>query len=181
MDNNSFDSGSLKNEPLEVLPVREIKTLLSWKAPARPFKKRDREFWTTVLAIVFLISLILLFIKEWFLIAAIIALVFVYYVLATVPPEEMDYTITSRGVRFAQTEYPWESLSRFWFGQKDGQKMVNFESRSGFRLSLMLGKQDQAKTRAVLEKFLPLEEAEPTFFDRAADWLSAKFPLEKPH
>jgi hypothetical protein len=45
----------------------------------------------------------------------------------------------------------------------------------------MLGKQDQAKTRAVLEKFLPLEEAEPTFFDRAADWLSAKFPLEKPH
>ena len=27
------------------------KELFSWRAPARPFKKRDREFWVSVIAI----------------------------------------------------------------------------------------------------------------------------------
>ena len=164
-------------EPLEVLPVREVKTFLTWKAATRPFKKRNRDFWTTVLAIVFLISLILLFIKEWFLIAAIIALTFVYYVLSTVPPEEIEYSITNRGIRFANLEYPWESISRFWFSQKWGQDLVNFEFGNAFRLSWVLGSQDKKEVQEVLEKFLPLEEATPTFFDRASEWLTRKFPL----
>ncbi|MBM3209158.1 hypothetical protein FJZ40_02595 [Candidatus Shapirobacteria bacterium] len=167
-----------EEEPLEVLPVREVKTLLSWKAPARPFKKRNREFWTTVLTIVILISLILLFVKEWFLIATIIALTFVYYVLSTVPPDDLEYTITSRGIRFAEAEYPWEVLFRFWFSKKWEQELLNFEFQNGYRLTWVLGSQDKAEVQEVLEKFLPLEEARPTFFDRASDWIAKKFPLE---
>lgn len=170
-----------KNLPLEVLPVKELKTLLSWRASARPFKKRDKEFWTTILAIIFLICLILLFVKEWFLIATIFALTFVYYVLSTVPPEEIDYQLTNRGIRFAKVDYPWESFYRFWISEKWGQKVLNVEGKVGFggRLMLMLGKQGEGKVKEIMTRYLLHEEAPPTFFDQASEWLSKKIPLEK--
>lgn len=172
---------SKENAPVEVLPVKELKILLSWKAPSRPFKKQDREFWTTVLAIIFLISLILLFLKEWFLIATIMSLTFVYYVLSTVPPEEIEYQLTNRGIRFIKTEYPWESLYRFWISEKWGQKVLQVEGRTGLtgRLMLMLGNQDEFKVKEIMGKYLLYEEAPPTFFDKTSEWLSKKIPLEK--
>jgi len=182
MDPKVSNSSTLKSQesvPVEVLPVKEVKTLLTWKAPTRLFKKRDKEFWTTVLAIIFLISLILLFLKEWFLIATIFALAFVYYVLSTVSPEEIEYQLTNRGIRFAQAEYPWENFYRFWISEKWGQKILNFEGRAGFggRLMLMLGNQDEDRVKEVISKYLLQEEASPTFFDKASGWLSKKLPI----
>lgn len=176
--------GTLKSQdtvPVEVLAVKELKTLLSWKAPSRPFKKRDKEFWTTVLMIVFLVSVILLFLKEWFLIATIMAMIFVYYVLSTVPPEEIEYQLTNRGIRFIKTEYPWESLYRFWISEKWGQKVLQVEGRTGLtgRLMLMLGNQDELKVKEIMGKYLLYEEAPPTFFDKASEWLAEKISLEK--
>ena len=95
------DEVTPENSPLEVLPSKELKILYSWMAPARPFKRRDKEFWTTIIAIVILVGLILFFVKEWFLIAAIISLTFVYYVLSTVEPEEIEYKISNRGLIYA--------------------------------------------------------------------------------
>ncbi|MFH1289766.1 MAG: hypothetical protein ABIH88_03565, partial [Patescibacteria group bacterium] len=63
---------------------KTLKTLLSWKAPSRVFKRRDKDYFTTLGSIVFLVIIILFFLKEWFLILAIIAFAFVTYVLATV-------------------------------------------------------------------------------------------------
>ncbi|NQU83513.1 MAG: hypothetical protein HQ536_02270, partial [Parcubacteria group bacterium] len=122
LKSQSFDK--TQDKPVEVLASKELKTLLTWKAPCRPFKKRDREFWTTVLTIIFLISLILLFVKEWFLIATIFSLTFVYYVLSTVPPEEVEYSLTNRGVRFIENEYPWENFYRFWISKKYDQQLL---------------------------------------------------------
>jgi len=173
------DSFEAQDKPVEVLPVKELKILLSWKAPLRPFRRRNTEFWTTVLAIIFLISLILFFLKELLLIATIFSLTFVYYVLSTVPPEEIEYQLTSRGVRFAQFEYPWENFYRFWISQKEGQKILNIEGRAGFtgRLMLMLGNQDENKVKEIIAKYLLQEEAPPTFFDQASEWLSQKLRI----
>src|SRR3989344_7077773 len=76
----------------------ELKTLLKWEAAVRPFKKRDREYYTTIAAIVFLLAVILLFLKEWLLIAVMAALMFVAYVLATVPPESVEHELNTRGI-----------------------------------------------------------------------------------
>ena len=71
--------------------------MLSWEATVRPFKKRDREYYSTIAAIVFLLAVILLFLKEWLLIAVMVALMFVAYVLATVVPEKTTHEINTRG------------------------------------------------------------------------------------
>lgn len=171
----------VENTPLEVLPSKELKVLYSWIAPERSFKRRDKEFWTTVISIVVLVGLILFFVKEWFLIAAIISLVFVYYVLSTVEPEEMEYKITNRGIIYAGATYPYEAISQFWFSEKYGQRTVNFELRgTGLigRITILIGKGDEKTIKEMLLKYLIEEEIKPGFLDRAADWIQKKVPLE---
>lgn len=169
-----------QDSPVEVIASKELKVLYSWSAPARPFKRRDKEFWTTVLAIVFLVSLILIFVKEFFLIAAVISLVFVYYVLSTVEPEKIEHKITNKGLIFAGQSYPWEALKQFWFSEKYGSRVVNFELREGLvgRLTLLLGEAEEKKLKEILLKYLIEEETTPNFMDKASVWLGKKVVLE---
>ena len=48
--------------------LNEEKFLFSWEAAERAYQKRDRDFWITAVAILVLVSIILLFIKEFFLV-----------------------------------------------------------------------------------------------------------------
>lgn len=169
-----------QENPIEVMAVREMKLLLSWKAPIRVFKRRGREFWTTVAAIVVLVTIILIFILEMLLIAAIIALVFVYYMLSTVPPEEIEHQITTRGIRFAGADYPWEEFSQFWFTNRWNHKILNlsFRNRIPGRLELVLGEVEEKKVKEIMSRYLPEETPPPSFMDKASDWLIKKVPLE---
>lgn len=159
-------------------------TLIIWRSPSRPFKKREKEFFTTIGAIVFLLAVILVFVKEFLLIGAIIALAFVAYVLATVPPEEVEHRITTEGLESAGHEYKWEELIAFWFGDKWGQPILLVTTKLRFpgRLVILLGGEDQAKVKEVLSKHLRfIEKPEKNWMDDAAKWLAEKVPLETKH
>jgi len=164
------------------MPAEETKILLTWKSPSRPFKKRDRDFFTTIGAIVFLICVILLFIKEWLLIGAILALTFVVYVLNSIPPEEVEHKITNKGIITGGNEYFWPDLTIFSFSERYGYKLLNIESkkRPYGRLILLVNLADEQKVKETLTKYLTFKEKpEQNFVDNAADWLSKKVPLEK--
>lgn len=167
--------------PKPVVEPIELKTLIAWQAPVRPFKKRDKEFFTTVAAIAFLVCVILLFIKEWLGIAVVVSLVFVGYVLATVEPEKTEHEITTRGIKTGEKLYKWEELRRFWFSNKWGQQILNVDTKLRFpsQLILLLADQSQDKIKELIGKYLQFEEPEITFMDRSAKWLSDKIPLEK--
>ena len=159
---------------------KEERVLVSWRAAGRPFKRRDREYYTTIGAIVFLVAIILLFLKEWLLIAVMIALAFVAYVLASVPPEETKHELTNKGIRTGEKLYRWQELWRFWIEEKWRQKMLVVETRYKFprRLLLMLGEADEELVKRTLKEYLFLEKPEPTFMDKASEWLVEKVPLE---
>lgn len=160
----------------------EKKLLFSWKSPSRPFKKRDRDFFTTIGAMVFLICVILLFVKEWLFILAIIALTFVVYVLNTVPPEEVEHQITNKGIMTGGIEYLWADLPSFFLTDSNGYKLlqVNCKKRPYGRLILLLNPTDERKVKELLAKYINfLEKPEKNFLDDAAAWLSKKIPLEK--
>lgn len=154
--------------------------LLEWKAGARPYKQRNREYYTTIGAIVFLLAVILLFLKEWLLIAVMVALAFLAYALAAVPPEEVVYQITEKGLVVAGKLYLWENLARFWVTERWGQAMLVAEQKQGFpgQVALMLGEQDKQQVEEMVKKYIKLEQAEAGWADRAAGWLSRKIPLE---
>lgn len=175
------DKGST-DEP--VVPKREVgeeETYLSWESPVRPFKKRDREYYTTIAAIAFLVIIILGFLKEFLLIAVVIAFAFVSYVLASIPPDKTEHKLTSRGIRSADKLYRWRDLYRYWIEEKFGQKMISVQTRMLFpsQLVLMLGNVNEKKLKDILNEHLLHEEPEPTFLDKSSKWLSEKVPLEK--
>src|SRR3989344_950540 len=86
--NQSAESGFLTPKIME---AGEVRTLFSWEAPSRPFRKKDRSYYTTLAIIVILLVLILFLAKEFLLIATLLSLAFLAYVLAFVPPHKVTY------------------------------------------------------------------------------------------
>ncbi|MFC1711003.1 hypothetical protein ACFLZ1_00285 [Patescibacteria group bacterium] len=175
------NKSTLKNKTSEVTVVPPpAKDLLVWEAASRPYKKRDREYFTTIAAVVFLLVVILVFLKEWLLIGVIIAFMFFSYVLATVPPQQETYKITSRGIKVGDKTYYWEQFIRFWFSKKFNSQVLNIETRLTFpkHVQLVLGNIKEEKVKGILEKYLIFEKPQKSFVDKSADWLQKTFPLE---
>jgi len=164
-----------------IVKPEPLKVLLAWKSPGWLFKKRSREYFTTIGAIVSLMILILLLLQEWFLIVVIIALVFTAYVMATVKPQEAEHKITNRGIEIAGRKYLWGQMGRFWFVKKWDQEIMHVETLVGLprRLTMVLASQSKVKVKELLSQYLSYEVPEKTWADRSSEWLSTRIPLEK--
>lgn len=160
-------------------PKEPEKTLLTWQAAARPYKKRSREYYTTIASIVFLVAIILLFMKEWLLIAVIISLAFVSYVLASVKPENAEHKITTWGIVTGEKKYQWEDCTRFWFSRQFSSTLLHVETKLGFpRQIMMVVDEKRDSIEKIITKYLTQEKPAKTFIDNAAKWLQEKVPLE---
>lgn len=159
----------------------EERLLLEWAAPSRPYKKRDREFYTTIGIIVFLVSLILFFAGQFLFIAVVISLAFVAYVINTVPPEMVHIAITTFGVRVGDQVYYWEELGRFWFTSSSSGTVLNIETARAFPgvLTVLLATTPQETVKKAILPYAVFEKPKDTWLDNAAKWLQEKFPLEK--
>ncbi len=154
---------------------------LSWSSPSRLFKRRDREFFTNVGAIVFLFTIIFVFAREFVLVVAILSIVFFVYVLSTVPPEEVRHKITNLGIESSGHFYRWEELVDFWFEEQWGQTIMVIRPYATSRLIILLGEQNKDKVKDLVTKHIPFqEEPAKSWVDNAATWLTERVPLEKP-
>lgn len=170
-----------QTQPLEVLPLREEKVLTTWTAPERTFKTRDKEFWVTAIAILILVSVILFFVKEFFLILALMSLIFLYYVLSTVPPGNIRNKITTKGVYIGSTHcYNWDFLTRYWFKTQFDQTILSLETRVNFPrvIPLIVPSKHQKQIEKIMNKYLPYEESPPGFVDKLTAWTLKRLPLE---
>lgn len=160
--------------------TNEEREIFSWEAPERSLRKRDKDFWVTVLSTYFLTSIILIFAKETFLVFAIGAAIFLYYALSTVEPQIVINKITNRGVYFGSVFYDWRDLANFWFGKLADREAIFFETYLRFprQVSLIIDTKDQDRLKELVVKKLPLVKPEPTFIDKASKWLMEKLPLE---
>lgn len=179
MEEQKGEQFSQNQHPKEGKSSLKETVVFSWRAPARPFKKRDKEFFTTVAALAFLVGAIFFFIDGLLPVAVVAALVFLIYVLATIAPEEVENTITNRGITFAGRKYRWDELVRFWFTKRFGNELLVIETvQIPNRIEMVIQEADKEKIKEAFEDFLPHEEASPNFFDKAAFWLSKRVPLE---
>ena len=149
------------------------KELFKWTALERPYKPLSKQFFTTAIAIVVLISIVLALSGEWMLIAVLASMIFVNYVWSPVPPENIEYTLTTRGIRVGTQLYKWEDCTRFWF--QDELLMVDTPSNFPRRLHIIA---DKNTVEDIIKKYVLEEKPELTIIDRATAWISEKFPLE---
>ena len=178
------------NHPKERREVRSekeldpVRNLLSWRAPSRPYRKKDRSYYTTIAIIVTLLILIALLAHEFLLIGALLALSFVTYVLGFTPPDDVDYKISTQGVTIGDHFYHWETLDSFYFTEKDGSQTLNIFTLYRFPgiLMLVIEKEKEEQIKNMVARYLPFHEIAPkTFMDRWAERLQKHFPLENPH
>ncbi len=162
----------------------EIKTLLSWAAPARPFRKKDRSYYTTSAILVILLILIAFLAREFLLIGVLLALTFVAYVLAFVPPGNVLYRISTQGITIGEDFYFWHFLDAFWLKEKENSKVLYIQTRFRFpaQLMLVLGKEDEEEVKKIVARFLPfLERPYKSWMEKWAEGLQKHFPLENTH
>ena len=170
---------TVNQEPQEVVVQKTIpeKDLVTWNAPARPFKRRNREFYVTVFAIAALVALILFLVEGFMPVILIISLVFLFYVLNTVEPEIIEYKITNKGIKIAQKKIEWERVARFWFSRRFDNELLIVETFGlPGRLEIVIdpGVKEEIKKQA--SKYVIEEELPPSTLDKMANWFSKKLP-----
>lgn len=154
---------------------------LEWSAPGRPFKKRTKQYYLTALLIMLLVEIIVFLFSQYLLMLVILALVFIAFALASVPPRNFSYRLSNQGIMIEDRFLLWKELYDFYFIEKDGEKTLHIRTEAYIpgELIITLGDQNEEKIKQYLLKFLPHREyVRPTFMDSASSWLSRNFPLE---
>lgn len=160
----------------------EVRTLLSWSAPGRPFRKKGREFFASVLLIFLLVEVILFLFSQYQLMLATAALTFLSIVLSTVPPTNFHYRISTEGVKVEDHFYIWDELYDFYFKKIDGMPTLIIRTMAMFpgEIRISLGDISVDHVRRVLINYLPYREVvKATFMEKSGDWLARNFPLER--
>jgi len=159
----------------------EEKTVFEWEAAERAFKKRDKDFWITAISILVIVGIILFLIGENMLIVALCSVLFLYYVLSTVPPENIRYKITNRGLYFGELKYIWDDLERFWFKNSLDSEMMFIETKLRFprQISFVINPTDKDILLDIVKRKIPLIESPPSSMDKTIKWFGDHLPLEK--
>lgn len=151
------------------------KVLFSWQPTVRPFKKRGKDFYTSLIAILTLLSFIVFIIEGWLPVVLIIALGFLFYVLSTVEPTSIEAKITDQGIMINESVTAWELITRYWLTSRLGSELLVLETLNlPGRIELVIQTKDKNKITDHLNKFISQENRPPTYFDRASSWLDSR-------
>ncbi len=160
----------------------DIRTLISWSAPGRPFRKKGRQFFLSVALIVMFFEVILFLFAQYELMVVVFALAFLSAVLSSVPPHNFHYKITTEGIKVEDYFYIWSELYDFYFKRIDGMDVLVMRTQAFLpgELKISLGDLHKDHIRQIIVRYLPYREfVKPTFMESSADWLADNFPLEK--
>ena len=175
------DSHSLE----EYEEVNDVKTILAWHAPGRPYKKRSFEFYFNSFLILMALEIILFLFSQYLLMLVAFSLAFLALALAVVPPHVFYYKISTEGILVEDHFFIWEELYDFYFLKHHGEEVLHIRTKAFFpgEITIILGDVPSRQIRSVLLHYLPFREyVKPTFTEKAGTWLERTFPLERaPH
>lgn len=160
----------------------DIKTLISWSAPGRPYRKKSREFYVTGLMLVLLIDIILFVFSEYLLMFVVLTLYFFSVALGSTPPQNFHYRISNQGIKIEDHFFIWKELYDFYFKNVDGMEILVVRTKSIIpgELKITLGDVPSDHVRRVMAGYIPYREVmKPTFMEKSSDWLAKTFPLER--
>ena len=160
----------------------QVRTLLSWSAPGRPFKKKQKEYFITSLLIVLFVEVILFLFSQYLLMVVVLSLTFVSFALAIVPPKDFHYRISTEGITIEDHFYLWQELYDFYFKKRNNVEVLHLRTKVLLpgELTITLGDIDKEHVKSVIIPYLPYREViKSTFVEKSGDWLSRNFPLER--
>ncbi len=160
----------------------DVRTLLSWTAPGRPFSEKGRQYYLSIVLIVILVETLLFLFSEYQLMVVVVALAFLAIALASVAPKTFHYRISTEGIKVEDYFYIWGELYDFYFKKMDNTDVliVRTEAFLPGELKISLGDLSRDHVRQILVQYIPYREyVKPSFMEKAGEWLAHNFPLER--
>lgn len=170
-----------ESKPEETLADFEEKILFSWESLERVHKIRGKDFYSTIIVLGVLVSIIMFFIEGLTPVLVIWAVIFVAWVISKTPPSKTEHQITSLGIRTGGGLYRFSEMLFFWVEEKWGEKILKVALARGFpnQLNIIISPNDDLKIRNIMvQRGIQLSKPEPTFLDKAVKWFSEKIPFE---
>src|SRR3989344_9190712 len=152
----------------------DVQTYFEWVSAGRPFKKRTKQYYLTAILIALLVEVILFLFSQYLLMIVVLSLLFVAFVLSSVPPKEFRYRISSEGIMIEDRFFLWQELYDFYFREREGVETLHVRTQAYIpgELIITFKNEDREKIKKALLPFLPFREyVKPTFMDKAGDWL----------
>ncbi|MDO5561544.1 MAG: hypothetical protein Q4G02_02100 [bacterium] len=182
VDADSELIGKVTMKNYDEAPTFNEELLFSWVAPERIFRpRRSKDYWRNLILLLVLIILLLIFTNQFYLLAVVLALVFLAYALSNVPPKKVRHVITNYGIYTHDRFYSWLNRGqRFWFETVDGQEQLLVETQLfPYRLIMLVGHERNKKHLVeILSHYLVHKKPPLSKMDRAVAWVREKFPLE---
>jgi hypothetical protein len=167
-----IDTQNEGNQPQREI-IKPTEVVLEWEAPERVFVKQPREFFKRIAVIISFFVLLLVFIKEFLVIAVLGVVFFVTYVFYTVPPKNVKHQVSNNGVNYGGEHlYRWKDLISFYFEMRSGVDtlVLNTVDPLPGRLFLLLNnKVDKSKLQHELNQRISIvENPEKSIYE---DWM----------
>ena len=152
---------------------------MEWESYERPHKVWTKEFYSSVIVIAFLVSVILFFIEGVMPVFVVWALVFMMWAMNRTEPLKTKNTMTTWGLRSVNKFYDYQKMSNFWLETKWGTRLLRINLfESPWHVVFVISKEIEEKLKNDMSKVVPFMESEPTAMDKFTKWLGEKVPLE---
>jgi hypothetical protein len=157
----------------------EEKILLEWNAFERPQKKWSKEFYSSVIVMAVLGSVIFYFIEGIMPVLVIWAMVFMLWAMGRTEPRIEKYALTSWGLRTQERTYRYENMNAFWFETKWGGRLLRINlAGAPWHIVIVIDVAKEDQIRKLMIESVIYQEPPTTWFDRLIKWLGDKIPLE---
>jgi hypothetical protein len=135
--------------------VQNIK-LFEWEAPDRYEYSFDNKSFVVVIALSLVLILFLAILGKYFLMAALISLLFFIYVVFSTKPNMIKNRITARGVEYDDKLYEWFMLDSFYFTKKKEQNFLIVNTKLSFpsTLIMLLDEKDRLPIFLLLQEYV---------------------------
>ncbi|MBN1374499.1 hypothetical protein JW962_04180 [Candidatus Dojkabacteria bacterium] len=154
---------------------------LEWTSPMRVYKKHHKQDYIMVIVLALSITALFFIVRQYMLIAVVIAVVFLVFVMWSVPPDSVKHKLTTVGIYSIDRLYEWDKLRDYWFTVIDGMYVLNVSTNINFprRFILLIGEAKEAdKIHGILSDYLKYQlNKRQNFLDI---WIDGKYvPLEE--
>lgn len=155
------------------------KTILEWESYERPHKTWTKEFYSSVVVIAFLVSVILFFIEGTMPVIVVWALVFMLWAMNKTEPAKTKNFMTTWGLRSVNKFYDYQRMTSFWLETKWGTRLLRINlADSPWHVVFVIDQKNEGEIKEGMSKVVSFMEPEPTAMDKFTKWLGEKVPLE---
>ncbi len=153
--------------------------LIEWSAFERPQKKWSKEFYSSVIVMAFLASVIFYFIEGIMPVLVILAMLFMVWAMSRTEPRTERYAISSWGLKTQERTYRFDDMTSFWFETKWGARLMRINLAGvPWHIVILIDLEKENSIKKIMTERIIYQEPVVTWLDKLVKWMGDKVPLE---